>query len=142
MTPAPAGKKVLHLVLRDGKAKRITIPEEWKVTFGPLVPGAKDGTNGSSSTALRLWSGKKGAEIQHAVFTNVESFRDMSIEIMEEHEDVRQETYVKQGDEEGEAIRAEVRVKKWVNPDELKDTRTTATEAAPGRLINQVRGFG
>lgn len=137
---AEAATKVLLLQMRDGTQKRITIPAGWKVTFGPLVPGSKDtAVNGSQATALRLWSGSKNAEIQHAVFTNVESFRDMSISIMEQVEEVRKDTYVKQGDASGEAIHAEVRVKKWINPDQDKPTEKEVELDRPKGALIQLR---
>jgi hypothetical protein len=110
--------------MKDGTQKKLTIPDDWKVTFGPLVPGSKDGSlNSAGAVALRMWSGNKGKEIQHAVFTNVESFRDTSIEIMEQKEEVKSERYVREGDESGEAIQAEVRVKKWIDPDATPEQR-------------------
>lgn len=129
--------------MKDGLQKRIKIPAGWKVTFGPLVPGSKDGSlNSSGALALRLWSGSKGSEIQHAVFTGVESFRDLSIELIEQVEEIRQETYRKEGDMSGEAIHAEVKVKNWRNPDkpEVKPQADTRTEGTPGRLIQLVGG--
>lgn len=136
--------KTLLLCMRDGLRKKITIPAGWKVTFGPLVPGSKDTSiNGRDAMTLRLWSGSKGAEIQHAVFTGVEAFRDTSIELIEEVEETRQETFRKEGDASAEAIVAEVKVKNWVNPDKPETTSqaaSSATRGSPGRLIQLVDG--
>lgn len=106
---------VLLLTMKDGTRKKVTIPSSWKVTFGPLVPGSKDGNNGYAGIALRIYAGK---DQQKAVFTQVESFRDLSIPLMEEHEEVKQERYVREGENSGEAMNVEVRVKQWVNPDD------------------------
>jgi hypothetical protein len=134
---AAAGKRRLLLVMQDGTQKKIEIPDDWKVTFGALIPGQKES---AGKIGLRLWSGKKGQEMQHAVFTDVSSFRDMSFDILEQVEERQTETFVKQGDESGEAIHADVRVKKWVNPDEVKSERQTQREVRPGSLIAVVRG--
>lgn len=51
---------------------RITIPADWKITFGPVAPGSKVG----GAMALRLWESETK---QRACYVNVESFRDVSI---------------------------------------------------------------
>lgn len=134
----PAGKRRLLLTMADGTQKKLEIPEDWKVTFGALIPGQKES---AGKIGLRLWSGSKGREMQHAVFTDVASFRDMSISILEQIEERQTETFVKQGDDSGEAIHADVRVKKWVNPDaptEKPSTRRNPIQ--PGQLIQLARG--
>lgn len=135
--PKPEGEKTLLLTMRDGTQKKITIPREWKVTFGPLVPGSKDASvNSGGATALRLWSGSKGSEVQHAVFTNVESFRDMSIRVMEQVTKTQTEHYRKADDENAEAVAVEVAVKEWVNPDEPKAAPEVQRTPERGRLID------
>lgn len=52
---------------------RITIPETWKVTFGAVVPG-----KGSTTYGLRVWESETK---QRLIFTDVRSFRDVSIPI-------------------------------------------------------------
>lgn len=71
--------KVYLLEFKGGTKKRITIPADYKVTFGPLVPGSKS-HNGHDSLCLRIYETK---EKQRAVFTNVMSFRDQSIPVSE-----------------------------------------------------------
>lgn len=139
MEPIPEGKRRLLLTMRDGTQKKITIPDDWKVTFGAMIPGQKES---AGRIALRLWSGTKGREIQHAVFCDVDSFRDMSIEIMEQIERTQSETFVRQGAEDGEALMAEVRVKEWVNPDQPKTGPEVQLRGAPtpGALVRLVRG--
>lgn len=122
--------------MQDGTQKKLVIPADWKITFGALVPGQKES---AGKIGLRLWSGAKGNEIQHAVFTNVDSFRDMSIEILEQVEERQTEIYRKEGDESGEAIHADVRVKKWINPDEAKPKPEVRPQYGPGTLLKAVR---
>ena len=57
---------------------RVTIPETWKITFGAVVPGAKGGY-AAGAFGLRIW---EATDKQRAVFANVASFRDLSIDIM------------------------------------------------------------
>lgn len=123
--------------MQDGTQKKLEIPDDWKVTFGALIPGQKES---AGKIGLRLWSGSKGREMQHAVFTNVESFRDSTISILEQVEERQTETYVKQGDESGEAIQADVRVKKWVNPDEVKVNPQVSPKVRAGSLLKAVEG--
>lgn len=136
-TKTAVGKRRLLLSMQDGTQKKLEIPEDWKITFGALIPGQKES---AGKIGLRLWSGSKGREIQHAVFTNVESFRDMSIEIMEQIEERQTETFVRAGSEDGEAIQADVRVKKWVNPDEPAKSKPDIQPVQPGNLLRAVRG--
>lgn len=111
-----AEKKTYILNMRDGSRQRITVPAEWKLTFGPICPGSKDGSlNSSGAIALRLWEGAK--ENQRAAFTGVESFRDASIEIEEERTQVSEQA-VRAKTPLGEKdiiMRGEVR--EWVDPD-------------------------
>lgn len=142
MEQIPQGKRRLLLQMKDGTQKKITIPDDWKVTFGPLHPGKQEGNGGH--TALRCWSGSKTKEIQHAVFTDVASFRDMSIEIMEEREERKEERFVREGGSADEAVMAEVRVKKWVNPDEptQKPSAFDSNNFGQGQLVRLVRKEG
>ena len=137
MDDTPAGKRRLLLTMQDGTQKKLTIPDDWKVTFGALVPGQKES---AGKIGLRLWSGTKGKEIQHAVFTDVSCFRDMSIGIEEQIEEKRQETFRREGAEEGdEAMVAEVKVKRWVNPDAPAAVKERPKPVQPGALIALVR---
>lgn len=107
-------KTTFLLTMKDGTLKKVTVPSDWKVTFGPLCPGSKGETNGYGSTSLRFYTGK---DKQKAVFTQVESFRDMDIEIEERVTTTRKETYIKQGDDQGEAVVVDHNVHEWINPD-------------------------
>ena len=59
----------------DGDLK-ITIPDSYKVTFGPVAPGAKG--YGTGQLALRVYEAENK---QRAIFTDVISFRDLSIPV-------------------------------------------------------------
>lgn len=124
---------VLLLTMKDGTRKKVTIPSSYKVTFGPLVPGSKDGNNGYAGIALRIYAGK---DQQKAVFTQVESFRDLSISIMEEKVETKSERYVREGDDSGEAINAEVKVTKWSDPDHPEEK--PSREVQPGNMARLV----
>lgn len=65
-------RKTLFVKMQSGTPKKITIPHDCKVTFGPLCPGSKH-NNGSSSTALRIYNGPT----QIACFVQVESFYEV-----------------------------------------------------------------
>lgn len=109
--------KVTYLLqMQDGTQKKVTVPEDWKVTFGPLTPGGK-GEPSHGAKALRFWTGK---DKQRAVFTNVESFRDMSIPIEEKVVKSQSETYYRGEGEDKKAVVVEVAQSEWVNPDAPK----------------------
>ena len=68
-------KKTTYEIERKGGEKlRITIPSEWKVTYGPVIGEMRHG--GESGNVLRIYETK---EKQRALFTRVEAFRDLSI---------------------------------------------------------------
>jgi hypothetical protein len=74
------GKKTYQIEFKNGTEKRITVPEDWKVTFGPCVAGGNGNGRMEMPLALRFYESK---ENQRAIFTDVRSFRDMDIEITE-----------------------------------------------------------
>lgn len=87
------GEKRTYLLVKDnGKQQRITIPAHWTITFGPLAPGLprtqkypnRTDNPPPSFLALRIYEGK----VQRAVFTDMRSFRDESIQL-EDVEDPR-----------------------------------------------------
>lgn len=64
------------LVKTTRETFRITVPAEWKITFGS--PGGNRGGFGSDGNELRLYETDKQ---QRACFTSVVSFRDLSIPV-------------------------------------------------------------
>lgn len=118
---ASSEKRTYVLNMRDGTKQKITIPGNWKLTFGPLTPGSKDaGLNSSGALVLRIYEGNK--DNQRAVFTGVESWRDTAeLEIQVEKVDHQAQsvrvTVEGQGDK---IVQANMEVRQWVNPDEPK----------------------
>ena len=128
-------KTTYMLEMKDGERKKVTVPSTWKVTFGPICPGSKDGSyNSSGGLALRFYEGADaGKGKQHAVFVGVASFRDTSIEIQEEITETKQETLMRQGENGGEHFIVEANVKTWRNPDMPNDQPSAFTPAGvPG----------
>ena len=118
-------KKTTYLILHeDGTKRKVTVPSTWKVTFGPIARTSSaprpNGYQQKMPIALRFYEAETK---QRAVFTDVVSFRDMSIIIEEEVVDVQQ----KHGKIELEgggskAVTANVQTKQWLNPDDDTDT--------------------
>ncbi len=75
MTEGPT--RTYEIVTSRGK-QRITVPAAYKVTFGAVVPGAKASGYSGGGWGLRIW---ESADKQRAVFTDVVSFRDLSIPV-------------------------------------------------------------
>ncbi len=74
------GKKTLYVkFLHGSEPKKITIPSECTVTFGPICPGTKGGNNGEGSIALRIYGGPKATSTQIACFVKVESFFEVGV---------------------------------------------------------------
>ena len=62
-------------IVTDAGTFRMEIPEEWKVTYGPVFQGGK---YGGGENALRVYEAESK---QRAIFTGVRSFRDLSIPV-------------------------------------------------------------
>lgn len=115
--------KTILMNLKDGSKRKIIIPKDWKVTFGTLIPGGKTEVNPERGLALRVYSGST-KEQQHAVFTDVVSFRDMSIVIEEEKIETKDQTaYVEVPGEGRQAVNVEAKIRTWVNPDDPQAPR-------------------
>ena len=126
------GTKTYILNLKDGGRQRVTVPSDWKVSFGALFP-SKDSNNGR--TALRFWEGAK--EHQRAVFADVESFRDTSIGIEEERTETHEQGIQADTELGKKTIIVRGQVREWINPDDPK-----ASKAAPEflRITNASSG--
>ena len=69
-----------YLLRGSDGTKRITIPAEWKITYGKLHGGREENGKWSGGSGqpnvLRIYESK---EKQRAIFTNIVEFRDTSI---------------------------------------------------------------
>lgn len=132
MTTAEPGKRTYLLEMKDGTRKKITVPDTWKVTFGPVHPGSERNT-GHQGIALRFWAGSTKTGQQMAVFTEVASFRTLNdMQILEEVVERKRETFVRQGDESGEQVVAEAAVRTWADPDAPKQSKSAFEPAGKG----------
>lgn len=76
--------KVILVTKAGGKQFKVTIPDGARITFGPWSPpsGAESKYSGSDKAlngTLRVYEGTKSTENIVAVFSGVESFRDLSL---------------------------------------------------------------
>jgi hypothetical protein len=71
-----AGTKT-YLVERHSEVLQVTVPDDWKVTFGPVFTPTKGGYGGPDN-CLRFYESK---DKQRAIFTQVRGFRDLSIPV-------------------------------------------------------------
>jgi hypothetical protein len=113
----PDGKMKTYLLnLVKGGQRKITIPAAWKITFGPLLPGSRGQYNGERGICLRVYETK---ERQRAVFTDVESFRDMEVVCEEKITKTDRQTVKRKYPEGDKWVEVEARVEEWRNPDEI-----------------------
>jgi hypothetical protein len=111
--------KTYILTHEDGTIRKVTVPADWKVTFGPAVKGLnasnKPAQHYKIPMALRFYESDTK---QRAIFTDIVSFRDEAIKIQEQVVK-RQE---KDGYMECDGVRKRTvftaEVKEWINPDE------------------------
>src|SRR5690349_1767028 len=87
------GMKTYILELIGGNLRRITVPDTWKLTFGPTVPYSGKGSSVSDKVCLRFYEGSK--DNLRAVFTDVRAFRDADMEIMERRTEVKRQVVQK-----------------------------------------------
>lgn len=99
------------LELDNGSQRKLTIPADWKVTFGPINPGSK----GHQPLAVRFYESK---DKQRAIFTDVKSFRDASIPIEEKITRVKRQNITKKTPEGERIVVVEAKITEWRNPDE------------------------
>jgi hypothetical protein len=115
-------KTTTYLLIHENKTKRkVTVPSDWKVTFGPLVVGGNRNRGDRQfkiPVALRFYENEKQ---QRAVFLDVISFRDLSIPVLEEKVEIRDKfgNLEVDGARKNVAVRAEMR--EWVDPDKEPD---------------------
>ena len=115
-------EKIYIITHEDKTKKRITIPADWKVTFGPAARGENAGTRAGTHLkmpmALRFYESETK---QRAIFTDVVSFRDASIKIEEERTNIQE----KEGYVECDGVRKKTvfsaTVKEWINPDAVNE---------------------
>jgi hypothetical protein len=110
--------------------KKITVPETWKVTFGPSVAGPQKPVPGyqhKMPMALRFY---ETAEKQRAIFTDVISFRDMSIEIEEEVTSTQEKQGFMECDGVRKATTFQAKTREWVNPDRPQERPALPTDAS------------
>lgn len=111
-------EKLRTLLVFGDKTFQITVPESYKITFGPFSPPPKGGYghgNESARGTLRIY--EKSKERQVACFAGVRGFRDMSLEYMEEVAKEEGATIWK-SDKDGYMREEKVsRKKEWVQPE-------------------------
>jgi hypothetical protein len=97
------------------------VPTSYKVTFGAVVPGAKASGYSGGGWGLRIW---EATDKQRAVFTDVVSFRDLSIpvEVAAVRLFGKEEWTIDDGSYTGK--KADTVEKAWKSIDEIKDTQT------------------
>jgi hypothetical protein len=115
-------KTIIYLIEKEnGKKMKITVPESWKVTFGPATKGGdrdRLGQRLKMPMALRFYESDTK---QRAIFTDVVSFRDLSIPVEVETEDIQEKHGYTEVDGRRQATVFQARVKRWENPDELNE---------------------
>lgn len=128
MRRAATDTKTFILELKNGNIRKITIPSNWKLTFGQLIPHTLRETNGATSqVALRIYEGSK--ENLRAVMTDVVAIRDASFAVMEKRTTVQRKAAQRQTAHGAKDVVVEARVTEWVNPDADPD------EAAPNEFL-------
>lgn len=107
--------KTYLVEFKNGTKQKITVPANWKVTFGPAAKGNRgDRTGLQMPLALRFYESEVK---QRAIFTDVVSFRDTSINI----EEMKIEIQEKEGYMECDGVKKkttfQAKATSWVNPD-------------------------
>jgi hypothetical protein len=113
---------------KNGKRQKITVPSSWKVTFGPAVAGANkaDDRGRTIPMAIRFYESENK---QRAIFTDVASFRDTSIEIVEEQINIQEKQGFVEVDGQRKATSFRAETRDWVNPDVISPQKLLPPKA-------------
>jgi len=116
--------KTYLIVHEDDTERKITVPDSWKVTFGPAAAGNFKSNSPRNSLrmplALRFYENEKQ---QRAIFTDVVSFRDMSIITEVKRIDVQEKEGFMECEGKRKATTFRTEVSEWVNPDDDGEKR-------------------
>ena len=96
----------------ERRKKKVTVPGNWKITYGHACPGS---TNNPGPMVVRFYEGNK--DNLRAVLEDVVSFRDSTIKIEEQVVRRKMEVFRRDTPSGSKAVEAEMRVKTWRNPD-------------------------
>ena len=112
-------EKTYIIECEDRTKKKITVPASWKVTFGPCVKGTNSSTRERTGgakipMAIRFYESETQ---QRAIFTDVISFRDTSIKIMEEKIRVQEKDGYMECEGQRKRTSFSAKVSEWVDPD-------------------------
>lgn len=124
------GKKTYILTLRNGELRKVTVPANWKLTFGPTVPYAGKATGYDHGTALRFYEGSSKENLR-AAFTDVMAFRDAAMEVQERKTEIKQEVVAMQSEGGSKSAVVEARITTWVNPDDNAEVARSSQAAMP-----------
>jgi len=97
----------------ERRKKKVTVPGNWKITYGHACPGS---THNPGPMCVRFYEGNK--DNLRAVFEDVVSFRDSTIKIEEQVIRRKMEVFRRDTPSGTKAVEAEMRVKQWRNPDD------------------------
>ena len=118
-------EKTYIIVCEDKSRRRITVPADWKITFGPAARGL-NGSKTNNITGLKMPMALRFYESetkQRAIFTDVINFYDSSIKIEEEKVKIQE----KDGYTEFDGIRKrttfQATVREWVNPNTSEEPK-------------------
>ena len=115
-----------YLITHDnGDERKVTVPSDWKVTFGPAAKGMQRGTGPNNlkiPLALRFYEAETK---QRVIFTDVSSFRDMSIKTQILKKSVQQKEGFMECDGERKATTFQATTEEWIDPDKPKPLKPT-----------------
>lgn len=102
------------LDLHNGAVRKVDVPSNWKVTFGPTIPYSGKYTGRDGGTALRFYEGNK--ENLRAVFTDVIAFRDASIAVLDKKVSTQQKVVHEDTPQGGRNVVVTAVTSEWVDP--------------------------
>lgn len=117
-----SGDRTYLMRLKNGNLRRVTVPADWKVTFGPIIVQKKGGPRHYGNEegwgwGVRFYEGT----IQRAVFTDVESFRDESIKLQERVTKTQRRIVHKRTKDGMRDVAVEAQMHEWIDPFEPQD---------------------
>lgn len=114
-TAAPTvATRTLMAETKSGSLRKIIIPANWTISFGPIAVGvARNGQE--SPNVLRIYADAGRKDLQ-AVYRDIVSVSDERVQITERKTVKRQKTFTKKGSNGEQVYAAELRKTVWSDP--------------------------
>ena len=106
--------RTIFVEVKSGTLRRIEIPEDWHISFGPVAVGVS--RNGvESPNVLRIYADVQRKNLV-AVYRDVISISDARVKVTDKKVHKREKKFIKKGGNGEQVCAAEIRKTVWSDP--------------------------